>query len=471
MAMRSVQKELLEFRQAYASSGKAIRVSFRELCKRWEWARRSDVYTHFLHKYPAKVLPYIPIFFLSSEQYASKNEVVLDPFCGTGTVLLESIVHPYFARKAIGVEINPLARLIAKVKTCPLHVSELKDVSEILYERIEQFSGDVPLPEFENRELWFSKRVQLKLGTIRLCIEDVKNNDHKDFFLASFSSIVRDVSFADPKIAPPVILRARNFSKNPKLMLKVEKAIQKKQRANPLRYFKQAVAKNLERMEALNSALSFSQSRKKSEVVWDDARNLRRAKIKCNGELDKAKARRIRDGSIGLVITSPPYINAQKYIRTTKFEMLWLSMADKEELKSLNERLVGTEAVYHEQYKHLRLTGVPSADRVIKKIFKLDPRRAFIVSQYFSDMQKAIEEVYRVLKKGGRFVLVIGNNLIKGKKVMNHEILTDIAIQRGLFQKEIVFVDQIKSRGMITKRHETGGLVLDEWVVVLKKEG
>jgi len=469
--MRSVEKQLFEFRQAYASSGKAIRVSFRELCKRWEWARRSDVYTHFLHKYPAKVLPYIPIYFLSSEQYASRNEVVLDPFCGTGTVLLESIVHPCFARKAIGVEINPLARLIAKVKTTPLNVSDLRTVSESLCERIEQSSGDVPLPEFANRELWFSKRVQVKLGTIRSCIEDVKDNDFKDFFLASFSSIIRDVSFADPKIAPPVILRARNFSKNPKLMVKVEKVIQNKKKANPLQYFRRAVAKNIERMEALNSALSSSDRRKKGEVVWDDARNLRRAKIKCNGELDKAKARRIRDGSIGLVITSPPYINAQKYVRTTKFELLWLSMADEAELKRLNERLVGTEAVHHEQWKDLRLIGVASADKVLKKIYRLDPRKAFIVSKYFSDMQRAVEEVHRVLKAGGRFILVIGDNLVKGIKVKNHEILSDIATQRGLFHKEIVLVDQIKSRGMITTRHETGGLVLDEWIIVFKKEG
>jgi len=471
MLMRSVDKRLLEFRQAYADSGKPIRISFRELCKPWEWARRSDVYTHFLHKYPAKILPYIPIYFLSSEEYASKNEAVLDPFCGTGTVLLESIVHPYFARKAIGVEINPLARLIAKVKTTPLNVSELKAASENLCERIEHFPTDVQLPEFENRDLWFSKRVQKRLGTIRSCIEDVDNSDHKDFFLASFSSIIRDVSFADPKIAPPVILRSRNFIKNPKLMLKVEKVIQKKKRANPLQYFKQAVAKNLDRIETLNSALSLSGKRTKSEIVWDDARNIRRAKMKCNGELDKTKTKPIRDGSIGLVITSPPYINAQNYVRTTKFELFWLGMTGQGELKHLNERLIGTEAVYHEQYKDLRLIGVASADKVIKKIFKLDPRRAFIVSKYFSDMQRTIEEIYRVLKRNGRFILVVGNNLVKGIKVRNHEILSDIATQGGLFRKEIVLVDQIKSRGMITKRHETGGLVLDEWVVVLRKKG
>jgi hypothetical protein len=40
-----------------------------------------------------------------------------------------------------------------------------------------------------------------------------------------------------------------------------------------------------------------------------------------------------------------------------------------------------------------------------------------------------------------------------------------------LFREETVLVDEIRSRGMITKRHETGGLLLDEWVIVLRKEG
>lgn len=469
--MSSVDEQLDKFREKYRNSGEPIRGNFRQLCKTWEWARRSDVYTHFLHRYPAKILPYIPIYFLSSEEYTSKNEVVMDPFCGTGTVLLESIVHPYLARKAIGVEINPLARLIAKVKTTPLDISELKAASKDLFEGIRKFCGDIQIPVFTNRDLWFSKRVQRELAKIRLCIEDIDKDDHKDFFLASFSSTIRDMSFADPKIAPPVILRAKNFKKNPKLMAKIEEVIEKKKKARPFRYFQISVKKNIRRIETLNCIGWLSKGKVKSEIVWDDARSLRRARMKCNGELDKTKTNPIRDRSIGFVITSPPYINAQKYVRTTKFELFWLNMTNENELKHLNESLIGTEAVYYEQYKDLKLTGIGSADKAIKKIYKIDPRRAFIVSKYFSDMQKVIKEVYRVLKPNGRFVLVVGNNLVRGIEVKNHSILSEIACQNGLFKKEMVLVDEIKSRGMITKRHETGGLVLDEWVIVLKKEG
>jgi len=143
--MDLVSSHLAEFRKRFEESGQPLRVSFRSLCSDWSWAKRSDVYSHLMHKYPAKILPYIPIFFLSSETYAGQDEYVLDNFAGTGTVLVESIVHPYLKRNAIGVEINPLARLIAKVKTTPLRMDELREEMKSLISRIKSFSGDAEI--------------------------------------------------------------------------------------------------------------------------------------------------------------------------------------------------------------------------------------------------------------------------------------------------------------------------------------
>ncbi|GAH48113.1 unnamed protein product, partial [marine sediment metagenome] len=77
-------------------------------------------------------------------------------FAGTGTVLLESIVHPYLKRNAIGVEINPLGRLISKVKTTPLDDEELRSEAARLFRRIANFNGDINIPDFPNRDFWFS---------------------------------------------------------------------------------------------------------------------------------------------------------------------------------------------------------------------------------------------------------------------------------------------------------------------------
>ena len=468
--MDIVDTQIEKFNARYQKTSKPIRVSFRSLCSGWPWAKRSELYTHLMHKYPAKILPYIPIFFLSSETYASREETILDPFAGTGTVLLESIIHPYFKRNAIGVEINPLARLIAKVKTTPLDTVKLRKEAKALISRIKAFSGKVDIPEFTNRDYWFSPRIQTELAKIKRCIEELVDPDFKDFFFVCFSSIIREVSLADPNIPPPVILNPKNFVKNPKRQKGAVTLLRRKKWARPLGYFRRKIEKNIRRIDTLSRIKELHDKQVKSEIVWDDARELKRGKLIVKGQIDKTEAKPIADESIGLVITSPPYINAQKYIRTTKFELLWLGLVSEKGIVDLDRNIMGTERIHWSEYINTPLIGIESADKVIKRIYARDKERAAIVSKYFSDMRQVTKEIYRVLKKGGRFILVIGDNTVCGTKVENHKVLSDIAIQDAGFEVETILVDRIRSRGMITKRHETGGLVLDEWVIVLKKE-
>ena len=465
--MRTADEQLKKMKKEYLARSKPLRVDFRALCSQWPETKRSDVMTHFLHRYPAKILPYIPIFFLSSQEWATSDEKVLDIFAGTGTVLLESIVHHQFKRDCLGVEINPLARLIAKVKTTPGDIAELVKQRKSLLKRIRTLQETIPILQFYNIDLWFNKQVQQILSRIRFCINELEDAFCRDFFQVCFSSIIRDVSFADAKIPPPVVLKPENFKDDPTQKEKAERILKRKKKANPVLYFKKAIDKNIERMKELNEFAA--NGKVKAEIIWDDARTLSRGELSRNGMIDKSRQTHINDKSIGLVLTSPPYINAQKYLRTTKFEILWLGLMEEKELASLDRNFVGTERIYKDEYRKLTLTGIPSADQVIKKIFEKDHRRAAIVSRYFCDMNKVIEQVYRVLKDEGRFVLVIGNNTVRDVKVNNHRILSDIAASGGRFETEMILVDEIRSRGMITKRHESGGLVLDEWILVLKK--
>ena len=468
--MQNTSDSQLEiFKRKYKNTQVPIQISFRELCSNWSWAKRSEVYTHQMHYYPAKILPYIPIYFLSSKHYASQNETVLDPFAGTGTVLLESIIHPFFKRNVMGIEINPLVRLIAKVKTTPLNITKLKEASAKLMLTINNFSGQIEIPNFTNINLWFSPRIQTELAKIKTCIEQVEDPNFKDFFFVCFSSIIRSVSFADPMIPPPVLLNPNNFMNNPDKQKHVESLLRKKKWAKPILYFKKKIKKNIERVESLSNLYKLDNIKVKSEIIWDDARELKKGDYISVGKIDKHNAVVIPDSSIGLIITSPPYINAQKYIRTTKLELLWLGLGSESEIIELDRNLVGTERVRSDEYNNLKLIGIDSADNIIKCIYEKDKRKAYIVSKYFTDMRQAMKETYRVLKKNGRYILVIGDNSVSSFKVENHKILTDIAIQDIGFNVETIFVDRIRSRGMITKRHETGGLVLDEWIIVLTK--
>src|ERR1051325_4820957 len=93
----------------------------------WESKDASTRYlTHSYHSYSAKYIPQIPRYLISN--LTKRNDLILDNFVGSGTTLVESKV---LGRHAIGVDINPLACLVAKVKTTNIHKPDLEKILSI----------------------------------------------------------------------------------------------------------------------------------------------------------------------------------------------------------------------------------------------------------------------------------------------------------------------------------------------------
>jgi len=457
-----------DFVAQYKRTGLPQRVSFRSLCAYWPWAKRSDVYTHFLHRYPAKLLPYIPTFFLSSS-LVGDDEPILDPFAGTGTVGLESITHLVHPRDCQLIEINPLARLISSAKTTPIDPTLLRKRFADLSRLMREYDKEPIIPQFPGIDFWFRQRAQEGLAKVRSCIEDLDASvPEKDFFWACYSSIIRDMSRADPRVAPPVRLSAKKFPPAQKTIAK--KKLAQKQRFEAPTLFRKAIRRNIERMQELWDILSYMKSNKTTQVIGHDARNLTYASYIGKGHLDATQSRPLMDNSIGMVITSPPYINAQKYTRTTRFELWWLELIEEsaEALASFDRQLIGTERVPYDEYVELTPVGNATADALLQQIFDIEPLRAGIVSTYFNDIRLALTEMKRVLRPEGYCILVVGNNIIFKQVIPNNQILAEIAQEEG-FELKAMLVDRIRSRGLITKRHETAGIIADEWVILLQK--
>ena len=457
-----------EFVVQYERTGRSQRVNFRGLCAHWQWAKRSDVYTHFLHRYPAKLIPYIPIFFLSSS-LASDGDIILDPFAGTGTVGLESITHLVHPRNCQLIEINPLARLISSAKTTPIDPALLSKQLADLSRLMREYDKEPTIPQFPGIDFWFRQRARKGLAQVRDCIENLEADvPEKDFFWACYSSIIRDMSRADPKIAPPVRLSAKKFPGMQEAIVK-RKLARKRRFEAPTR-FRKAAKRNIKRMQELWDVLGRTGSSKTVQVVGNDARNLTRAPYVGKGRLDTTQSKPLVDNSIGMVITSPPYINAQKYTRTTKFELWWLELVEEsaKALGKFDRQLVGTERVPYNEYAEITAVGNTTADVFLQRIFDVEPLRAGIVSKYFNDMRLALREIKRVLRPEGYCILVVGNNTVFKQVIPNNQILAEIAQKEG-FELEAMLVDKIRSRGLITKRHETSNIIADEWIILLRK--
>ncbi len=458
-------KKIGELKAQYQKAKHPIMFDFRYFCSTWNWTKRSDVFTHHIHKYPAKLIPYIPIFFLSSKM-CNEKDVVLDPFAGSGTVLLESMAHPYYKRNCMGIEINPLARLIAKVKTTPLDNNELQQKKEELFSNLKRNNIVPIIPKYENLSLWFSKNAQNKLGKLRACIDKLKEGDCKDFFFACFSSVIRKVSLADPNIPPPVVLKIKNYKKTSAKHDEMKDFLKRNKRPNVNKLFKQCVEDNEKRVKSLSEIEDIAQGKVRARIVWDDSRDPKIGKLTAKGNIEKRGARAIAKDSIGLIITSPPYITAQKYVRTTKLELLWLGLADLKSLGELDKKTIGSERVKVDE--EIKPTNIEEIDNLCNKIEGISKERAVMTNRYFNDMALVMKNSYKILKKDREMILIVGNNKVCGYNVNTHDMLAEIGESVG-FKRELVIKDRIRSRGMITRRHKNGGLIEDEYIVVLRK--
>jgi hypothetical protein len=164
----------------------------------WDYAQAdTKTETHCFHPYPAMMIPQVARRLI--KMYAKKGDIVLDPFCGSGTVLVEAQMA---GMNSYGVDINPLALLIARAKTTPLDMETLRQWAISLLHsyledccRIESEPNYISIPNFFNIEYWFKPSVSRELSALRsrlLAIDDIAV---REFFLVAFSETVREASY------------------------------------------------------------------------------------------------------------------------------------------------------------------------------------------------------------------------------------------------------------------------------------
>ena len=433
---------------SYKKSKSPIQVDFRRMI---DWVQYGERATHMIHLYPAKLLPHIPVLFASNNVLSSEGDTIFDPFCGSGTVLLETLL----ANKiTVGSDSNPLARLISKVKTTPIEHDRLMSSYGRLIERIKKTEPESDYPDVVNIDHWFHPHVKKQLNHIRRCVEKTRSPDIKDFFLVAFSNTVKRVSLADPSVSVPVKLNEEKYEKGSDHYKKTKKLIENLKNINAYDSFYKIVESNINRMRELAHKVGLECP---YPVIYKDAREL--------SDEDNSQG----DESVQLVITSPPYSGAQKYIRSSSLNLGWLGLCNSKELRNYERKNIGREHYSKSEYASLVSTGVDEADELLSEIYKTYPLRAHISANYLIEMNDAISEAYRVLKYDGYFVLVIANNRVCGREFLTQEYLIRLMESYGLSVK-LCLIDDIHSRGLMTKRNKAANVISSEWIVVLKKE-
>jgi DNA modification methylase len=386
--------------------------------------------SHGLHKYPAKFFPELPRWLI--KKYSKVNDIILDPFMGSGTSNIEAML---LGRHSVGIDVDPFARFLTKVKTTKLNIDELKDSTDYILNSLLKYDPnkifETDLPIFPYRDNWFNQEILFELAYIKKKIINTEySEDIKNFLKICLSSIIRSVSNADNNCTRTVIRKKLNKNIFPSFALTS---------------FAEALLLNAYRMTEFSSNANSNIS---IEIPEDnDARNIK-----------------YPQNYFDFALTSPPYANAVDYPRTHQLEIYWLGLA-KGSLTPMKKEHIGTESVTAENYKILHKTEINEVDITIKNIFKKDPRRAFIAYKYLIDMEINLREVHRVLKKKGKYAIVVGNNKIRGFNFENWKYLMRISERVG-FKVENYFGSEIIKHFIKVPRDER---INTDWIIILEK--
>lgn len=345
--------------------------------------------THGYYTYPAKFIPQLASRLIN--EYSSENDIIIDPFMGSGTTIVESIVN---RRIGIGTDINNIAYLLSKVKTTPIKpiilMEELNKVIFDLYNRLNgQFDYFIKnakklLPPNERINYWFLPEQRDKLSIIFARILEIENKDVQDFFLIAFAQILKSCSIWLQKSVKPT------RDKNKKIK-------------EPLQLFINQLKKMIQKHYEFDKILD--------EKIKTNIDNYRI--VKCND----ARNLPCKDESASLIITSPPYVTSYEYADLHQLPSLWFGYLN--DLSEFRKKFIGSA------YKEKKLINLKSI--LAEKIVSLlgNNKKGFEVRNYFADMLETFLEMKRVLKSSSKVCIVIGNTQFKGIEILNAEVFQE----------------------------------------------
>lgn len=140
-----------------------------------------------MHPYHAKFIPAIPKEFIY--KYSKVGDTVLDPFCGSGTSLLESLLA---GRNCYGVDLNNIAVKIARAKIFRPSIEKLDSCYNFILENFNNCVVENPVC-FENKQIWFTNETSNCIDKILYLISNFEEN-YKNIFEVLVSSILKTVS-------------------------------------------------------------------------------------------------------------------------------------------------------------------------------------------------------------------------------------------------------------------------------------
>lgn len=372
-------------------------------------------YVHGFCTYPAMMVPKMQREMLDVclDHLQGTSIRLLDPFAGSGTILVEGMLR---GLDIVGIDVNPLAILLCKVKTTILNPHALQEKSAQLYAWISTHDT-IQLHQFDGINKWFTDQAISDLSRIRAGIIEEESIEYRRFFWASFCEVVRIVS------------NSRDCTY--KLHIKEQKDID---------------SYSINAIDQFKSTLDYN-VRKYNEFYYELQK---RGHLKKDGSAYKGQVKIVLDDSISylnhskqkysLVFTSPPYGDNHTTVSYGQYSIMplrWINFRDIDE--TVDDTLLTTLYEIDNQSlggKSSNKSLTPARKKVVKKsktlhsqldqINNLATKQSNKIIAFYSDYDRFLAALSRKMKPNAISVWTLGNRKVAKREIFMNKIMIEL---------------------------------------------
>lgn len=400
-------------------------VSFRRLVKKIPSTTHA---TFGLYRYPAKFIPQVIAYIL--ENYAKPGMTILDPFAGCGTVGL--VARLYGCHYELW-DLNPILKELHDISV--MKPVEL-DLDELIY-KMSVFKVDFA-PLWSNVSYWYPPEVLPFLKRLWGFYHSLPHSPQKQVLLVPLLKLSRLFSYNDPQ--------RQKLSKSPRSLERVQSLMQGDWKRKFFEMLKEEVKLVLRKLQEYQNLLSVEEGIRSVILSGVDA-------VEESNHIEWVW---------DILITSPPYLQAQEYIRFLKIDLFWLGYSEEQvrdlQAKELPYRDVEAIPIYSETYQQWR-----------KMI--LEPHMFKVFERYFHGVLRVLTNLSSCISS--RLFLFIGPATIRAQPIPIDRIFIEHFTSLG-FKCEATLIDSIVARVMFrSKVNPATGLedkrIPTERLVILKR--
>jgi hypothetical protein len=420
-------------------------------------AWNSNYGSHGWHRYVGRFPPHLVRALLNHFQ-ATRDDVVLDPFAGSGTTNVECRL---LGIPSVGIEISPLSALIARTKSCfPATSQELvrlmEEVTRSYTERWSAFhakqrsgafdhasvlarEGNL-VGDFPNYEKWLTPEALLGVSIVAEVAAGLEG-PLQDALLVALSAKMRSIGNVDVDV-----VRAE-YRREPRVDVDVLRLVRSQ----------------LKKMASTTDAML---------ATHPEAHRLQGAEIHQQSVLEAEFA----PASISHVITSPPYgVESLSYLRTHLLSFRCLEPFLDTDPYATGDGVIGSEyssgaapsptplayAPLSQSFERFFLDRAPGQDKKLR-------RRTAMMMQFFDDIGRVAERLRLWMKPGGQVAFVIGNKRLGEDVIPADRMVTELFDAQG-FELRHSIEHKLKTNNSNSQVPWQERIIQNEYILLMSK--